>query len=68
MAIFKLIKDECYESWWRSHYEIEANSLEEAVEIVKNDEVDPYDSEMLPDLMQSPIDTEIFDEEGNQLV
>jgi len=67
MPIFKLIKDDCFESWWRSHYEVQAETLEEAVELVKNDEVDPYDTEMLPDLMQTPIQVEIFDEDGNLL-
>lgn len=67
MPIFKLIKDECFESWWRSHYEIQAETLEEAVELVKNDEVDPYDAEILPDLMQTPIQVEIFDKDGNLL-
>lgn len=67
MPIFKLIKDECFESWWRSHYEIQAETLEEAVELVKDDEVDPYDTEILPDLMQTPIQIEIFDEGGNLL-
>lgn len=68
MPIFKLIKDECFESWWRNHYEIQAETLEEAVELVKNDEVDPYDTEILPDLMQTPIQTEIMDEECNVLI
>lgn len=67
MPIFKLIKDECFESWWRSHYEIQAETLEEAIELVKNDEVDPHDTEILPDLMQTPIQVEIFDEDGNLL-
>lgn len=67
MPVFKLIKDDCFESWWRSHYEVQAKTLEEAVELVKNDEVDPYDTEMLPDLMQTPIQVEIFDEDGNLL-
>mgnify|MGYP003414592159 FL=1 len=67
MPIFKLIKDDCFESWWRSYYEIQAETLEEAVELVKNDEVDPYDTEMLPDLMQTPLQVEIFDEYGNLL-
>ena len=67
MPTFKLIKDECFESWWRSHYEIQAETLGEAVELVKNDEVDPYDTEILPDLMQTPIQVEIFDKDGNLL-
>lgn len=67
MAIFKLIKDECFKLWWRSHYEIEANTLEEAVKIVNHSEIDPYDIEILPDLIQTPIDIEIYNEEGNLL-
>lgn len=67
MPVFKLTKDECFESWWRSHYEIQAETLEEAVELVKNDEIDPYDTEILPDLMQTPIQVEIFDKDGNLL-
>lgn len=67
MPIFKLIKDECFDTWWSSKYEIQAETLEEAVELVKDGEVDPYDSEMLPDLMQTPTSVEIFDDQGNLL-
>ena len=67
MPTFKLIKDECFESWWRNYYEIQAETLEEATELIKNNEVDPYDTEQLLDLMQTPIDMEIFDEGGNLL-
>lgn len=67
MPIFKLIKDECFDTWWRSQYEIQAETLEEAVELVKDGEIDPYDSEMLPDLMQAPTSVEIFDDQGNLL-
>lgn len=68
MPIFKLIKDECFESWWRSHYEIQADTIEEAIELVYHGDVDPYDTENLPDLMQYPIQTEIMDEECNVLI
>ena len=64
MPIFKLIKDECFESWWRNYYEIKAETLEEAAELVKNNKVDPYNTEMLSDLMQTPIGIEIYDENG----
>lgn len=65
MPIFKLKKDEKIETWWRDYYEIEADSLEEAIEIVLSGEVDPYDTESMVDLQMEPTETEILDEECN---
>ena len=65
MPIFKLKKDEKIETWWRDYYEIEADSLEEAVEIILSGEVDPYDTESMVDLQMEPTETEILDEECN---
>jgi hypothetical protein len=65
MAIFKLKKDEKIETWWRDYYEIEADSIEEAVEIILSGEVDPYDTESMVDLQMEPTETEILDEECN---
>ena len=65
MAIFKLRKDEKIETWWRDYYEIEADSLEEAIEIILSGEVDPYDTESMVDLQMEPTETEILDEECN---
>lgn len=64
MAIFKLTKEEKLETWWRDYYEIEANSMEEAVDLILSGEVDPYDTESIADLQIEPIETEIFDELG----
>ena len=65
MPIFKLKKDEKIETWWRDYYEIEADSLEEAIEIVLSGEVDPYDTESMVDLQMEPTEIEILDEECN---
>ena len=65
MPIFKLKKNEKIETWWRDYYEIEADSLEEAIEIVLSGEVDPYDTESMVDLQMEPTETEILDEEYN---
>ena len=65
MPIFKLEKDEKIETWWRDYYEIEADSLEEAIEIILSGEVDPYDTESMVDLQMEPTETEILDEECN---
>ena len=65
MPIFKLKKDEKIETWWRDYYEIEADSLEEAIEIILSGEVDPYDTESMVDLQMEPTETEILDEDCN---
>jgi hypothetical protein len=65
MPIFKLKRDEKIETWWRDYYEIEADSLEEAIEIILSGEVDPYDTESMVDLQMEPTETEILDEECN---
>lgn len=65
MPIFKLKKDEKIETWWSDYYEIEADSIEEAIEIILSGEVDPYDTESMVDLQMEPTETEILDEECN---
>lgn len=67
MAIFKLKKDSLYENWWRDYYEIEADSLEEAINIVLSGEVEPYDTENLIDALAEPVKVEILDEELNKI-
>lgn len=62
MPIFKLKCDRMYETWWRDYYEIEAKSLEEAIEIIKEGDVEPYDTECLPELRVEPVKTEILDD------
>ncbi len=46
----------------RFFYEIEAQSVEEAIEIILGGEVEPYDTECLPELNITPIKTEILDD------
>ena len=67
MAIFKLKKDSLYENWWRDYYEIEADSLEEAINIVLSGKVEPYDTENLIDALAEPVKIEILDEELNKI-
>ena len=49
MPVFKLTKDECFESWWRSCYEVYAETIEEAAEFCEEakiqDEFDLTDHE-----------------------
>jgi hypothetical protein len=65
MPIFRLTKEEKLETWWKDWYEIQADTLEQAVEIVKSGEVDPYDVESFVDLQAEPTAVEIYDSEGN---
>lgn len=67
MAIFKLKRDCMHETWWRDYYEIEAESIEDAIQLILSDEVEPYDSECLPDLNITPIKTEILDNDGETI-
>lgn len=67
MAIFKLHKDSLWEQWYRDYYEVEAETLEKAVQMIKDYDVDPYDSEPIYDFEQEPLKEEILDNEGNIL-
>lgn len=67
MPIFKLHKDSLWEQWYRDYYEVEAETLEEAVQMIKDYDVDPYDSEPMYDFEQEPLEEEIIDQEGNIL-
>lgn len=67
MPKFKLHKDSLWEQWYRDYYEVEAETIEEAVQMIKDYDVDPYDSEPLYDFEQEPLKTEIVDEEGEIL-
>ena len=52
MPIFKLHKDSLWEQWYRDYYEVEAETIKEAVQMIKDYDVDPYDSEPLYDFEQ----------------
>ena len=67
MPIFKLHKDSLWEQWYRDYYEVEAETIEEAVRMIREYDVDPYDSEPIYDFTQEPLEEEICDQEGNTL-
>lgn len=67
MPIFKLHKDSLWKQWYRDYYEVEAETIEEAVQMIKDYNVDPYDSEPLYNFEQEPLEEEIIDQEGNIL-
>lgn len=66
---FTLIRDDLVSIWVRSTFEVKAKSLEEAVELVKNEDGDRinyeyiYESEQLiePGIIDNNPTTEIFD-------
>lgn len=67
MPIFKLHKNSLWEQWYRDYYEVEAETLEEAVQMIKDYDIDPYDSEPLYGFEQEPLEEKIVDQEGNIL-
>ena len=67
MPIFKLHKNSLWEQWYRDYYEVEAETIEEAVQMINDYDVDPYDSEPLYGFEQIPLEEKIIDQEGNIL-
>ena len=68
MAIFNLKVDSLYQQWWRDYYEVEAETKEEAIQLILDEEVDAVDSELLIEsISQIPLKKEIMDEQGEIL-
>ena len=69
METFNLTRDDHVTVWIRSRYKVEANSLEEAIELVKNEEGDILDSYQIdgtveilePGIINNNPTIEIFD-------
>ena len=41
MPVFKLYADSLYPAWYRDHYTVVAETKEEAIQMIKDYEVDP---------------------------
>ena len=67
MPIFNLRKDELVHQWYRDYYSVEAKTIEEAVQLILDYEVDPYDTEPLFDFEQEPLETEILNDLGETI-
>jgi hypothetical protein len=68
MAIFNLKVDSLHQQWWRDYYEVEAETKEEAIQLILDEEVDVVDSELLIEsISQIPLKMEIMDEQGEIL-
>ena len=68
MPIFNLKVDSLYKQWWRDYYEVEAETREEAMQLILDEEVDAADSELLIEsISQIPLKMEIMDEQGEIL-
>ena len=68
MPVFNLKVDSLYKQWWRDYYEVEAETREEAVQLILDEEVDAVDSELLIEsISQIPLKMEILDEQGEIL-
>lgn len=67
MPIFKLTKQELIKQWWNDFYEVEANTLEEAIQKILDYEEDPYDSEPVVEILASPERIIILDENRKEV-
>lgn len=67
LSTFKLFKDLLIPQWYRDYYEVQAKSLEEAIDIVKYNKELPYHSELLEVYSQEAIKIEILNEDENVL-
>lgn len=67
MTIFNLKVDSLYQQWWRDYYKVEAETIEEAIQLILDEEVDCYDSDIIEDVSQIPLIMEILDEQGEIL-
>lgn len=62
MSTFNLYVDELTPTWFRYHYEVEADNIEEAVQKIIDCEVESYDSEQLSTYSEDPTKIEIYDD------
>lgn len=73
MKTFYLIKDKKVSIWTRDYFEVDTETLEEAIEKVKNEDIDSYSYEYLDDTIEplgwhkegTPTE-EIIDEESGK--
>ena len=65
MPVFKLHVDALYPAWYRDYYTVEAET-EEAVQMIKDYEVEPDESEPLYEFEQEAVRTEIYN--GDKLI
>ena len=63
MPVFKLYADSLYPAWYRDYYTVEAETEEEAVQMIKDYEVEPDESEPLYEFEQEAVRTEIYNED-----
>lgn len=66
MPVFKLYADSLYPAWYRDHYTVEAESIEEAIQMIKDYEVEPDESEPLYEFEETPLEFEIRDAETHE--
>ena len=66
MAIFNLYVDALYPAWYRDYYTVEAESIEEAIQMIKDYEVEPDKSEPLYEFEETPLEFEIRDAETHE--
>lgn len=64
MSRFKIRREEKIETWWADYFEVEADSIEEAIQLIKSGDIDPEYSEPI-DAFSIPLKTEYYDVDTN---
>jgi len=52
MESYNIVRDELISTWRRNYYTVEASSVDEAIKMIENEEVDCTESELLYDFEQ----------------
>ena len=52
MESYNIVQDELISIWRRNYYTVEASSVDEAIKMIENEEVDCTESELLYDFEQ----------------
>ena len=68
MSTFNLYVDELTPTWFRYHYEVEADNIEEAVQKIIDCDAECYESEQLYDFCNDPTKIEIYDDLTDELL
>lgn len=68
MSTFNLYVDELTPTWFRYHYQVEADSIEEAIQKIIDCDVEFYESEQLYDFCNEVTKIEIYNEITDELL
>lgn len=68
MSTFNLYVDELIPTWFRYHYQVEADTIEEAIQKIIDCDAECYESEQLYDFYNDATKIEIYDDLTDELL